>query len=113
MTVFISDIEIEDYPDDRHDGCISIKNYATLECKFVFVNKKHEELELMTSFNAGITIELDDYNGDNTYSWADEKLVISAEYIYHTLNKMIIRPECAPGYLRELLPDITDLFNVR
>ena len=112
MTVFNADTNIEDYPNNHWNGVITIKNYATVECTFVFMNKKHEQLELMASFSAGITNELDNDDDDHTYSWADEKLVISAASTYNTLNKMIIRPECAPKYLRELLPDITDMFCV-
>jgi|688.fasta_scaffold05757_10 hypothetical protein len=66
----------------------------------------------MASFSAGITNELDNDNDDRTYRWADEKLVISTASTYNTLNKMIVHPKCAPKYLRELLPDITDMFCV-
>jgi hypothetical protein len=77
------------------------------------MSKNYEQLELMTSFRAGITDELNESSWDSQYSWADNQLTIDADSANYTLNKMILRPECAPKSLRELLPDITAIFRMR
>jgi hypothetical protein len=94
-------------------GDYDIHNYVTLRCKFVFVNKKtFEQLELMTSFSAGKTREIHDMDSDHIYSWADKTLMLPTESMgVYTLNKMLVRPECAPKYLRIILQEIIDMFQ--
>jgi hypothetical protein len=95
-------------------GDYDIHNYVTLRCKFVFVNKKtFEQLELMTSFSAGKTKEIHDMGSDHIYSWADKTLMLPTESMgVYTLNKMLVRPECAPKYLRIILQEIIDMFQI-
>jgi hypothetical protein len=101
--------------EDFSFGDFNIHDYVTLRCKFVFMNKKtYENLELMTSFNAGKTCEATDGWGNmNIYNWADNALVLPFDSMsVYTLNKMIARPECASKRLRELLPEITSMFSM-
>lgn len=114
MTNINAYTSLPDVYDNHLYGDIEIKNYVVVECEFVFVNKNYDQLELMTSFSAGITYEFNESSYSRNYCWANDKLVITSESNNsYTLNKMIARPECAPKYLRELLPDITDMFDVR
>ena len=77
------------------------KDYATVQCKFVFVNKKtYEVLELMTKFRVGSTFIISEGDYDSKW-WVTDKLELDFDDIeQYTLNKAIVIHR---GFCKEIL----------
>ena len=78
------------------------KDYATVQCKFVFVNKKtYEVLELMTKFRVGSTFIISEGNMCDSTWWVTDKLELDFDDIeQYTLNKAIVIHR---GFCKEIL----------
>ena len=89
------------------------QNIKTTINKYNCLPQVNNSINTPSFTRRGITDELNESSWDRQYSWADYQLIIDADSANYTLNKMILRPECAPKSLRELLPDIAAIFRVR
>ena len=90
----------------------SYQEYATVECKFVFV-RKYEVLELVTRFKSGYTFDSDMFGYSGITWWVTDKLELNPHDDNYSLNKAIITQKGFSSDILEVASDVSDLFRSR
>lgn len=89
------------------------KEYATVECKFMFARGKYEVLELVTQFESGYTFDSDTYDNSSINWWVTDKLVLDSYDDNYSLNRAITTHKGFSDDILDVASDISNLFHIR